>query len=342
MPMGRVRRVHVFPAAAVTRRSDLEVDPRDVGLTSDDVDAIWRKIEAFYATGLQPAMGLCIRHRGKVILDRAIGHTRGNTVDGVDHAELVQATPDSRFSLFSASKVVVAMLVHLFDDRGLLHLDDAVAEYIPGFGKHGKMRITLRHVLTHRAGIPAVPMGSLDLDVLTDPEAMLDIMCDAKPQTRAGRRLAYHAITGGFVLAEVLKRVTGKDVRQLVQEEFCEPLGLRNFSYGVPTDEVDTIATNTFTGPDPNRAYQWLLERSFGVKVQQAVELSNDPRFITSVIPSANIYSNAEETCRFFELLLREGELGGARIFSPRTVRRALVEQHPMEEEHFQVRILQK
>ncbi|MGB0588571.1 MAG: serine hydrolase domain-containing protein [Myxococcota bacterium] len=331
MPIGRVRKVHVFPAAAVTRRSDLEVDPRDVGLKVDDVDAIWRRVEAFYATGLQPAMGLCIRHRGQVILDRAIGHIRGNTTDGVNHAELVQATPESRFSLFSASKVVVAMLIHLFDDRGLLHLDDAVAEYIPGFAKHGKQRITLRHVLTHRAGIPAVPMGNLDLDILTDPEAMLDIMCEAKPQTRAGRRLAYHAITGGFVLGEVLTRVTGKSVRQLVQEEFGEPLGLKGFNYGVLPPELDTVALNTFTGPDPNRAYQWLLERSFGVKVQEAVEISNDPRFITGVIPSANIYSSAEETCRFFELLLREGEWGGAQIFSPRTVRRAVVEQTYLE-----------
>jgi CubicO group peptidase (beta-lactamase class C family) len=276
-------------------------------------------------------MGLCVRHRGEVILDRAIGHTRGNTPEGVSHADLVQATPESRFNLFSASKVVVAMLTHLFDDRGFLHLDDAVAEYIPGFAKHGKMRITLRHVLTHRAGIPAVPMGSLDLDVLTDPEAMVEIMCEAKPQTRAGRRLAYHAITGGFVLAEVLRRVTGKGVRQLVQEEICDPLGLTGFNYGVPPDQVGSVALNSFTGPAPNRAYQWLLERSFGVKVQEAVELSNDPRFITGVIPSANIYSTAEEACRFFELLLREGEFGGVRVFSPRTVRRALVEQTYLE-----------
>jgi len=156
-------------------------------------------------------------------------------------------------------------------------------------------------------------------------------MCEAKPQTRAGRRLAYHAITGGFVLGEVLTRVTGKSVRQLVQEEFGEPLGLKGFNYGVLPPEKDTVALNTFTGPDPNRAYQWLLERSFGVKVQEAVEISNDPRFITGVIPSANIYSSAEETCRFFELLLREGEWGGEQLFSPRTVRRAVVEQTYLE-----------
>ena len=264
-------------------------------------------------------------------MDRTIGHLHGNEPRGLDVHNLVQATPDSLFNLFSASKVVVAMLVHLFDDRGLLHLDDAVAEYIPAFAKHGKSRITLRHLLTHRAGIPGVPAGSVDLDILTDNQAMLARLCDAKPQTRAGRRLAYHAVTGGFVLAEVLRQVTGKDVRQLLDEEIRAPLGLKGFTYGVTPSLHTQVATNIFTGPDPNKTYEWLLERSFGVKIQAAVDISNDPRFMSAIIPAANVYSTANEACRFFELLLREGELDGVRIFSPRTVRRALAEQTYLE-----------
>ena len=158
---------------------------------------------------------------------------------------------------------------------------------------------------------------------------MVRIMCDAKPQSMAGRRLAYHAITGGFVLAEVLRSVTGKDVAQLVDEEIRAPLGLKTFTYGVPPSEVDDVAPNIFTGPVPAKPYNWLLERSFGVKVREAVQLSNDPRFVTAVIPSANLYSTAEEACRFFELLLREGALGDAQIFSPKAVRRALVADLP-------------
>ena len=236
MPIGRVRRVRVFPAAEVTRRSEREIDPRDVGLSPDDVEAVWSAVERFYATGLQPAMALCIRHRGQVVLDRTIGHARGNVPEPTSDEPLVLATPETRFSLFSASKVVVAMLIHLFDDRGVLHLDDAVAEYIPGFGKHGKHRITLRHVLTHRAGIPAVPGDSLDLDLLTNPEEMLRKMCEAKPQTHAGRRLAYHAITGGFVLGEVLHRATGKDVRQLLDE-----LGMLEYASGFAEGGLDSL-----------------------------------------------------------------------------------------------------
>lgn len=331
MAIGRVRKVKVFRADEVTRRGGGEVDPHEVGLKPRDISAIWGSVERFYRSGLQPAMGLCIRHRGQVIIDRTIGHLRGNTPEGVKAHELALATPDSLFNLFSASKVVVAMLVHLFDDRGLLHLDDAVAEYIPAFAKHRKGRITLRHILTHRAGIPGVPADSVDLNILTNNEAMVQRLCEAKPQTRPGRRLAYHAVTGGFVLAEVLRRVTGKGLGQILDEEIRAPLGLKGFTYGVEPADYEKVATNIFTGPDPNRTYEWLLERSFGVKIQQAVEVSNDPRFMSAVIPAANIYSTANEACRFFELLLREGELDGVSVFSPRTVRRALAEQTFLE-----------
>jgi len=295
------------------------------------VDAIWRAVEVLYGTGLHPAMALCIRHRGQVVVDRAIGHVRGNEPGADVYGPRVQATPESRFSLFSASKVVVAMLVHVFDDRGLLRLDDPVAEYIPGFGRHGKDRMTLRHILTHRAGIPTVPGHTLDLDLLVDQDEMVRVMCDAKPQTPAGHRQAYHAITGGFVLAEVLKRVTGKAVRQLLDEEIRAPLGLQSFTYGVPAGEADDVAPNVFTGPLPPRPYAWLLQRAFGVDIEEAVALSNDPRFLSAAIPSANIISTAEESCRFFDALLRAGDQDGASVFSAQAVRRAVMEQSYLE-----------
>ena len=101
-----------------------------------------------------------MRRRGRVALDRSIGHVVGNAPGDPADAHRVVATPATLFNLFSASKMVTAMLVHLCDQRGLVHLDDPVAHYIPEFGAHGKHRITLRHVLSHRAGIPHIPPTS--------------------------------------------------------------------------------------------------------------------------------------------------------------------------------------
>lgn len=319
------------PPASVTTVSPREEPPEAGGLTPAVIDAIWGAVVRYYETGLQPALALCLRRGGRVVLDRAIGHLRGNGPGERLGEGAVLATPDSLYNLFSASKAVTAMVIHLLDDRGLLHLDDAVEEYIPGFGQHGKGGVTIRHVLTHRAGIPAVPGEPVDLDLLTDPEEIVRLLSSARPASVAGRRLAYHAVTGGFVLGEIVQRVTGKSIRQVLQEEVCDPLGFSHFNYGVPEADLPRVAREYFTGPRPRFPLSRLVDNALGVSITEAVEISNDPRFLTAVVPAGNLIATPDEICRFFELLLRGGELDGVRIFDHRTVRRATAEQSYLE-----------
>ena len=321
------RYVRTFPSEEVTTVSTSEVDPRDTGLGVGDRDAIWQSVVDLYETGLHPGIALTVRHRGQVVIDRTIGHARGNGPADPRDAPKRLATPLTPFNLFSASKVVTAMLIHWLDDKGLVHLDDAVAEYIPGFAKHGKGRITLRHVLTHRAGIPTVPGESLDLDLLLDQEAIVGALCDAKPISMAGRTLAYHAISGGFILGEVIRRVTGDDERALLTRAVRAPLGFDTFNYGVPRARLPDVAVNAFTGPPPQPIYGWLLKRALGVAIRDAIDITNDERFLTGIVPSGNIVATADECCRFFEALLRDGELDGTPVFARRTVHRAIAEQ---------------
>jgi CubicO group peptidase (beta-lactamase class C family) len=327
--------VRVYPPEEVTSRSPLEEPPGAAGLTNDDVDAIWRSVVRLYETGLHPAIALCVRKRGRIILDRAIGHLRGNAPGTDDHDPKVAARHDTLFNFFSASKAVTAMVLHLLDERGLLRLDDAVGEYFPEFAKHGKEGITIRHLLTHRAGIPAVPGTPIDLSTVSDRERVLGILCEARPLSVPGRRLAYHALTGGFVLGEVVRRVTGNDIRNVLRDEVLAPLAFRTFGYGVPAERVLDVAHNAFTGLPAFPPQSWALERALGVGVREATELSNDPRFLTAIVPSGNIIGTAEEASRFFQLLLEGGALGGVRVFSDRTVRRAVREQSYLEIDSF-------
>lgn len=330
------RHVRVFPPERVTSRNPAEVEPRAAGMRAEDVDEIWRAVTTLYKTGLHPAIALCVRRHGRIVIDRAIGHLRGNAPDDVGiEAHAVPIRHDSLFNLFSSSKAITAMVVHLLDQRGLLHVDDRVTEYIPEFGRHGKEWITLRHLLTHRAGIPAVGGAEVDLALLTNPERVLEILCDARPVSVPGRRLAYHAVTGGFVIGEVVRRVTGRDLRQFLGDEILKPLGFANFNYGVAPERVHEVAENAFTGAPPLAPFSWLLARSLGVGVEEATRLSNQPGFLTAIIPSANIIGSAEEGSRFFQLLLDEGELGGVRVFDRRTVRRAVAEQSYLEIDAF-------
>jgi CubicO group peptidase (beta-lactamase class C family) len=318
--------VQVGDPDAVTTISSRERPAAEGGLDPAIPEAIWKAIVAYYRTGLQPAMQVAMLHRGVLVLDRAIGHAHGNEPTGMlPDAEL--ATPDTLFNLFSASKSVLAMLVHQLDDEGIVHLDDPVEVYIPEFGQQGKHYITLRHVLTHRAGIPVLPGEHADLDLLTEPDRILRYLCEAKPTSRAGRRLAYHALTGGFVLAEICRRVTGQDLPTLLRERVSGPLGLEHFRYGVEPEDLPKVARDVFTGPPPAQPYAFLLERSLGVDIREAARLSADPRFLTSVVPAGNILTTARETVRFFECLRQGGTLDGVEVFGRRTVRRAVSEQ---------------
>jgi CubicO group peptidase (beta-lactamase class C family) len=240
-------------------------------------------------------------------------------------------TTDTPVNLFSAAKAITAMVIHKLDEQGVLHLDDRVSETIPEFARHGKERITLRHVLAHRAGIPNLPPDSMNLELLAEPDRMLEILCDSKPISPPGRLLAYHAVTGGFVLAEVVRRVTGCSIREVLAKEIREPLGLRWLHYGVEPEDLDRVALNALTGPPIPPPLSALLERALGAEYPKVVELSNEPRFLTGLIPSANIFTTAHDTARFYQCLLNEGELDGVRVFEPRTIQHAIDEQSAWE-----------
>lgn len=290
-------------------------------MTSAERDAIWRGVEHIYRSGAQPAVALCLRRNGLVVIDRAIGHARGNGPDDTPITPKRPATPDTLFCMFSASKAVTAMVIHLLHQHGDLHIDHAVADYIPAFSQHGKGTITIRDLLTHRAGIPTVPGSHRDPDMLLSPARSMDALCNAKPN--ASRRVAYHALSAGYVLGEVAKRATGMDLRQNIRKKILDPLGFDAMSYGVAEDRFDDVALNYDTGiPIPFPASR-IARRALGVTWSQATALSNDPRFYREIIPSANIMTTANEASRFYQLLLQEGELDGVRIYDPETIRRA-------------------
>jgi CubicO group peptidase (beta-lactamase class C family) len=318
-------------AAVTTVRAEREADPRSAGATPDGIARVWRAAERLYASGIHPAMQLCLRRYGRVLIDRAIGYASGNGPDDRPDAPKVLATPDTPFCALSASKAVTAMIVHWLDQENLIRLDDPVCEYIPEFGRRRKQWITIRHVLAHRAGIPNLPPQVMRLERLDDLDEVMDILCDAEPVSRAGRQLAYHAVTGGFVLGELVRRVTGRSIRDVLDDAIRRPLGFRWLSYGVAPADVPRVATNYVTGPPVLPPFSYLFRRGLGIGFHEAVDISNDPRFLTGLVPAANVVATADEFSRFYQLLLDGGTLDGVTVFHPRTIRRATSEQSYLE-----------
>jgi CubicO group peptidase (beta-lactamase class C family) len=239
----------------------------------------------------------------------------------------VPATPSTLFNFFSGSKSITAMLVHLLEQRGLLHVDEPVATFIPEFGEHGKDRITVRDLLTHRGGIPAAPPRIADLDLLSKPDSILGLIYELPLSHEPGTVPAYHAVTSGFLFAELIERLTRRTIVDFLHEEISRPLGMTHFNYGVPEARLGEAAVDASTGPRLVWPLKDMFENALGIPVERLIEMSNDRRFRTAVVPSANLFGTANDISRFFELLLSGGEQDGIRIFDEETVRRAVEPQ---------------
>jgi CubicO group peptidase (beta-lactamase class C family) len=226
---------------------------------------------------------------------------------------------------------VTATVVHLLEERGALSIEDRVGDHIPGYARHGKDDITIAHVLSHRAGVAGMPRETFDLDKLTDREFLVEAICDAKPNYKPGQLLAYHAVSGGFILGEIVHRVTGKDIRQVLAEEILEPLSFRWGNYGVDESDLDAVGRDYVTGPPILPPVSLLISRALGAPLDQVIDASNDSRFRTAIVPAANVITTANELSRFYELLRCGGELDGVRVMEPATIRRALTEQSRLE-----------
>lgn len=328
LPLRPWKRICPVPAdlEAVTVRG-AEVRPRELALTRAAMERVWQRVEALYRTGLHPAVQICIRHRGAVVLDRAIGYAAGNAPGEGPETPKTRVGLETPFRLYSASKAVTAMVIHKLDDLGVLHIDDRVSDYLPAFRHGARRHITIAHVLCHRAGIPALPPEAMDLDLLERPAEIIELLAKVPLRLRPGRRLAYHAVTGGFVLGEVVRAATGQDIRSVLRKEIREPLGLRWLDYGVAPEDVASVAHDALTGLPPLPPVTQVLEHALGASVARVLEIAHDPRFLAGILPAANVVSNARDLSAFYECLRAEGELGGVRVFEPRTVRRATSEQ---------------
>src|SRR5690606_2474054 len=218
---------------AVTRvRHDQEVAPQDVGISVSGAGRIWHATQELYKTGTHPAISLCVRRQGQILFNRSLGYASGNgPQDGRDVPKKVM-TPDTPVCLFSASKAVTALLMHKLAELGHVSLMDPVSDYLPEFAKHGKRSITIHQILSHRGGIPGLAPNT-PIATLFDADEVWRLLCEARPICVDGSALAYHAITGGFVLQRVLEKVTGDSIQNFLDRYIRQPLGMRYFTFGL-------------------------------------------------------------------------------------------------------------
>lgn len=203
--------------------------------------------------------------------------------------------------LWSASKPFIALLVWQQIEAGVLEPDAPLTCWWPEFGRFGKDRITLRQVLQHRSGLPTGPGGRFaDALAMADWGWSIRRLELAKPRWPPGQKAAYHYLSYGFLLGEVLRRATGRELPELMAASIFEPLGMGASYLGLPPSEI-------------SRAVPMRIRAPGGHPV---AALLNRPQTRQAVIPAAGVSSTAGDLARFYRAMLGGGILDGVRVIS--------------------------
>jgi len=273
---------------------------------------------------------------------REVGASFAATLDGesvVDlwggHADAARSRPwqrDTIVNVFSTTKAMAALCLHLLADRGRLDLDAPVARYWPEFAQAGKQALPVHWLLSHRAGLAAL-RPPLPTQALFDWQRMTDALAAESPWWEPGSRSGYHAMTYGFLVGEVLRRIDGRTLGAFFRDEVAGPLGA-DFWIGLPAAEDARVAEMVppsaaalaAAGAAAQPAPDSLLAKVMG-NPALAPTAANLPAWRRAEIPAANGHGNARSVARVMAALACGGALGGTRLLSEDALARATAEQ---------------
>ena len=289
---------------------------------------------------VQEAIDVAIGERGEIgvqvaayldselVIDQWGGladETNGREVDG-----------DTLFQVFSNVKAVTATALHIQAERGLVDYYQPVARYWPEFGKHGKDKGTVFDALTHRIGVPLMPLG-VTPELMCDWDWMVGQLADMHPLFEPGTRSGYMAYTFGWVVGEVVRRTDPlhRSVGEFIQDEICQPLGIDSLWAGIPEDVEPRVAKLTNIPPLPPGAPGMppdsLRPRATPPEVATTQEVFGRPDVRAACIPGAQGIMNARSQARFYAMLANGGELDGVRLLSEHRVRTFHVPRPPSD-----------
>lgn len=219
---------------AVTQPHTTTIDPREAGFDMDALEALRAKVAQQVDEGRMPACQLAFGFDGELAVFDCFG----------------EATPSTRFNVFSATKAFIGGVVWQLIGEGGLSTTTRAIELIPGFGTSGRSpewmaEVTLEHLLTHTSGFPYAPLGPPRWDTR---DSRLEAFSRWYAITEPGTSFTYHPTAAHWVVAAMIEAVEGRDVARVVADRILGPLGLRSFSVGAPLDAQHDIAELRIVG----------------------------------------------------------------------------------------------
>jgi CubicO group peptidase (beta-lactamase class C family) len=278
-----------------------------------------------FATRGEPGGALCVTVGGRVVADLYGGWS--------DAGRRAAWQPDTLVNFFSVGKGLLALLAARLAGDGRLDTDAPVASYWPEFGAAGKDQITVRQLISHQAGLPALrqrmpPGAMLDWPVMTAA------LADSEPWWEPGTAHGYHVNTFGFLVGEVLRRACGRSAGALLREEVAGPLGA-DVHVGLAAAELARVADFDWPGPPPaeddrsDLPAEQLMEYNayFNPAGLSGAGVVNTAAWRSAEIPSTNGHGTARGVARVYAALAAGGMLDGVRVVSGEALTAAAVTQ---------------
>ncbi|MEU9004356.1 serine hydrolase domain-containing protein [Streptomyces sp. NPDC048551] len=232
---------------------------------------------------------------------------------------------DTVVNVWSTTKGPTALVAHLLADRGQLDLDAPVATYWPEFAAAGKSTVLVRHLLSHRAGLAGLREPHSLADAY-DWELTTARLAAMEPWWEPGTQSGYHALTYGFLVGEVVRRITGLLPGEYLHQEITGPLGI-DFTIGLPEKEAGRIAE--LVGPAMTAAVQAAFAElppvalaSLANPVITAAD-ANTPEWRAAHLPAANGHGTARAVAALYGIFAHRGIADGRRVLSPEAAERA-------------------
>jgi len=294
---------------------------------------------------VQQAVDTAIGERGEIGLQVA-AYMDGKPVVDVwsglaDETTSKEVDADTLFPVFSVTKAVTSVALHIQAERGLVDYGMPVAHYWPEFGAHGKSKGTVYDALTHRIGVPIMPLA-VTPELMCDWDWMVQRIADMRPLYEPGTKAAYMSYTFGWVIGEIVRRTDRKErpVGTFIQEEICQPLGIDSLWVGIPHEVEPLVAKLTNMPPippgAPGMAPEALSPLAIPSQVGTTEEVFGRSDVRRACIPGAGGIMNARSAARFFAMLAQGGELDGVRLLSEERVRLFSVPRPPCDYDYVQ------
>jgi CubicO group peptidase (beta-lactamase class C family) len=296
-------------------------------------DARFMNVKEIFAEnfkqGLDVGASLAVTLEGKFVIDLWAGYA--------DAAKTRPWEQDTIVNVFSTTKVMTTICTLMLVDRGLLDLDAPVAKYWPEFAQNGKKNLPVRYLLSHTSGL-AGWNDQFPTEGLYDWNLCVTKLAAQKPWWKPGTKSGYHAVTFGYLLGEVVRRVTGKSIGTFFRDEVAQPLNA-DFHIGLSEEHDSRVAElipaklSLLFKILSSRIFRKLLFFNMSIKaltkpdLLKIVDETSTRAWRAAEIPAANGHGNARSIARIGAALACGGELDGVKLLSPETIEKALEEQ---------------